>query len=57
MEPVNVKEPSTDLSMDDIDFETVLDDYLNSDFGEIEEQTIVQGEVVRIDERKNYWTC
>ncbi len=50
MEPVNVKEPSTDLSMDDIDFETVLDDYLNSDFGEIEEQTIVQGEVVRIDD-------
>ena len=50
MKQINAKEPSTNLSMDDIDFKTVLDDYLNSDFGEIEEQTIVQGEVVRIDD-------
>ncbi len=48
MEPVNTKEPSTETG--ELNFAEMLDDYLDSDFGEIEEQTIVQGEVVRIDD-------
>ena len=37
MEPGRVKEPSKDLSMDDLNFETVLDDYLNSDAEQVKE--------------------
>lgn len=48
MEPVNTKEPSAETG--ELNFAEMLDDYLDSDFGEIEEQTIVQGEVVRIDD-------
>lgn len=33
----------------DFNFESVLDDYLSTDFGDLEEGTIVKGEIVRID--------
>ncbi len=32
-----------------MDFETALEDYLNADFGDLEEGSIVSGEVVKID--------
>ena len=34
----------------EINFESALEDYLNCDFGDLEEGTIVKGEVVRVDE-------
>ncbi|NLW82568.1 MAG: 30S ribosomal protein S1 [Desulfovibrionales bacterium] len=36
--------------MMDMDFESQLENYLNSDFGDIEEGVIVSGEVVKIDD-------
>jgi small subunit ribosomal protein S1 len=36
------------MDMDDVNFESALEDYLNADFGELDEGTIVPGEVVRI---------
>ncbi|MFW5837792.1 MAG: S1 RNA-binding domain-containing protein, partial [Desulfovibrionaceae bacterium] len=33
----------------DVNFETALEDYLNPDFGELDEGTIVQGEVVKVE--------
>ena len=44
---------TTTESMDDLmdmDFESQLENYLNSDFGDIEEGVIVSGEVVKIDD-------
>jgi len=44
---------TTPESMDDLmemDFEAQLENYLNSDFGDIEEGVIVSGEVVKIDD-------
>ena len=41
--------PETDLLDSDINFESALEDYLNCDFGELEEGSIVKGEVVRVD--------
>ncbi|EPR44553.1 ribosomal protein S1 [Desulfovibrio sp. X2] len=38
----------TPMDMDDVNFESALEDYLNADFGELDEGTIVPGEVVRI---------
>ncbi|MDR1776296.1 MAG: 30S ribosomal protein S1 [Desulfovibrio sp.] len=35
---------------EDINFETALEDYLNPDFGDLEEGSIVKGEIVRIDD-------
>ncbi len=34
----------------EFNFESALEDYLSNDFGELEEGTIVKGEVVRVDE-------
>ena len=34
----------------DFSFESALEDYLSNDFGDLEEGTIVKGEIVRIDE-------
>ncbi len=48
MEPTNTKKPSAEAG--ESNFAEMLNDYLDPDFGEIEEQTIVQGEVVRIDD-------
>ena len=42
-------ESMNDFDME-MDFESQLENYLNSDFGEIEEGVIVSGEVVKIDE-------
>ncbi|MDY0275893.1 MAG: 30S ribosomal protein S1 [Desulfomicrobium sp.] len=45
--------PNTTESMDDMmemDFESQLENYLNSDFGDIEEGIIISGEVVKIDD-------
>ncbi len=36
-------------SMEDFNFESALENYLCNDFGELEEGTIVKGEIVRID--------
>ena len=41
--------PETDFLDGDINFESALEDYLNCDFGELEEGTIIKGEVVRVD--------
>ena len=46
--PMTTK-PETDFLDGDINFESALEDYLNCDFGELEEGTIVKGEVVRVD--------
>ena len=42
-------ESMNDFDME-MDFESQLENYLNSDFGDIEEGVIVSGEVVKIDE-------
>ncbi len=42
-------ESMNDLDME-MDFESQLENYLNSDFGDIEEGVIVSGEVVKIDD-------
>ena len=41
--------PETDILDGEINFESALEDYLNCDFGELEEGSIVKGEVVRVD--------
>ena len=38
----------TPMDMDDVNFESALENYLNADFGDLDEGTIVPGEVVRI---------
>jgi small subunit ribosomal protein S1 len=40
-----------DMDMDFEDFEAALENYLDSDFGEVEEGAIVRGEVVKVDEK------
>ncbi|MDR2574060.1 MAG: 30S ribosomal protein S1 [Desulfovibrio sp.] len=40
----------TETAHDDINFESALESYLNPDFGELEEGSIVKGEIVRIDD-------
>jgi small subunit ribosomal protein S1 len=40
----------TESTHDDINFESALENYLNPDFGDLEEGSIVKGEIVRMDE-------
>jgi small subunit ribosomal protein S1 len=40
----------TETAHDDISFESALENYLNPDFGDLEEGSIVKGEIVRIDD-------
>jgi small subunit ribosomal protein S1 len=42
-------QPETDQEME-VNFEAALEDYLDSDFGDVEEGAIVHGEVVKIDD-------
>lgn len=44
-----ITKPETDILDGDINFESALEDYLNCDFGDLEEGSIVKGEVVRVD--------
>jgi small subunit ribosomal protein S1 len=41
-------EMSNEMSMDETDFEAALENYLHSDFGEIEDGSIINGTVVKI---------
>ncbi|NCC24410.1 MAG: 30S ribosomal protein S1 [Deltaproteobacteria bacterium] len=41
---------TVDRDMDDINFEAALDDYFNDDFGDVEENVTVEGQVVKIDD-------
>ncbi len=41
-----IENPNTEV---DFNFESALEDYLSTDFGDLEEGTIVKGEIVRID--------
>ena len=34
----------------EFNFESALEDYLSTDFGDLEEGTIVKGEIVRVDD-------
>ncbi len=48
---METKETMENHGMDaEVDFASALDGYLNTDFGELEEGTIVKGEIVRIDD-------
>jgi small subunit ribosomal protein S1 len=49
-EPINQDEKATEESsaFEETDFEAALENYLNSDFGELEEGSIVSGKVVKI---------
>ncbi|MDR3358996.1 MAG: 30S ribosomal protein S1 [Desulfovibrio sp.] len=40
----------TETAHEDINFESALENYLNPDFGDLEEGSIVKGEIVRIDD-------
>ncbi|MDK2957184.1 MAG: small subunit ribosomal protein [Desulfovibrionales bacterium] len=46
MEETQDQAQATEMEMN---FETALEDYLNPDFGELDEGTIVQGEVVKVE--------
>ena len=35
---------------DEINFESALENYLNPDFGDLEEGSITKGEIVRVDD-------
>ncbi|GAB7024654.1 30S ribosomal protein S1 [Salidesulfovibrio brasiliensis] len=43
-----IETPENEMDME-MNFEAALEDYLNSDFGELDEGTIVNGEVVKVD--------
>lgn len=48
---METKETMENHGMDaDFNFESALEDYLSTDFGDLEEGTIVKGEIVRVDD-------
>lgn len=44
-----------EMSMDETDFEAALENYLHSDFGELEDGSIITGTVVKIGTNTSWW--
>ena len=40
----------------EMSFESALENYLNPDFGDLEEGSITKGEIVRVDDDTVWWT-